>query len=193
MLRGRDVPFLVRLRDGIDDAAVPAVEALGLHEDHDEAYPAMALHPIPDDVGGSTVRAISRSGRRSTRAGLEDHVAVVSAGFGMPIDSARRLVPVEEAGVPGIAMHVGYLGDRPVATSMGYTASGTVGVYNVATLESRARVRRGRDAAGRRGRGIARGLGRDPPVEHHGPAGLRGRIGFLEVLAFRVFLDDRPA
>ena len=100
VLRGRDVPFLVRLRDGIDDAAVPAIEALGLHEDHDEAYPAMALHPIPADVGGSTVAGDLEIRRAIDAAGLEDHLAVVSAGFRMPIELARRLVPVEELGVP---------------------------------------------------------------------------------------------
>jgi GNAT superfamily N-acetyltransferase len=194
VLRGRDVPFLVRLRDGIDDAAVPAIEALGLHEDHDEAYPAMALHPIPADVGGSTVAGELEIRQAIDAAGLEDHLAVVSAGFRMPIELTRRLVPVEELGVPGIAVHVGYLGNRPVATSMGYTSGGTIGVYNVATLDDARR--RGYGAAVTR-RAVADGASRGATVAIL-QSSTMGRpvyeaIGFREVLAFRVFLDDRPA
>ena len=121
-------------------------------------------------------RPTSTSGEAVDAAGLEDHVAVVSAGFGMPIDMARRLVPVEELTIPGFAPFVGYLGDRPVATSLGYTASGTVGVYNVATVEDVRR--RGYGAAVTR-RAIADGVGRGATVailqsSDMGRAGLRG-------------------
>ena len=61
VLRGRDVPFLVRLRDGIDDAAVPAVEALGLHEDHDGYGAAVTRRAVADGVSRGASVAILQS------------------------------------------------------------------------------------------------------------------------------------
>ncbi len=193
-LRARDVPFQVRLRAGIDDAAVPALDALGLHEDHDEAYPALALHPIPADVAPSTALGDLEIRRAVDAAGLEDHLAVMSPGFGLPIEIARRLVPIETLGLPGIGLYVGYVDDRPVATSMGYTSGGTIGVYNVATLKDARR--RGYGAAVTR-HAVADGAARGATVAilQSSTMGLPvyEAIGFREVLAFRVFVEDASA
>ena len=192
-LRARDVPFQVRLRAGIDDAAVPALAALGLHEDPDEAYPALALHPIPDDVAptGPTDLEIRRA---VDAAGLEDHLAVMSPGFGLPIEIARGLIPIETLGLPGIGLYVGYVDGRPVATSMGYTSGSTIGVYNVATLKDARR--RGYGAAVTR-HAVADGVARGATVAilQSSNMGLPvyEAIGFREVLAFRVFVDEQPA
>lgn len=192
-IRSRDVPFLVRLRAGIDDDLVKALEGMGFREDLTEAYPAMALHPIPDGLAAAGGPPDLDIRQAVDAAGLEDHVAVVSAGFGLPIDIARRLVPVEELTIPGFASFVGYLGDRPVATSLGYTEGGTVGIYNVATLDDARR--RGYGAALTR-RAIADGAARGATVAILQSSDM-GRpvyeaMGFREVLAFRVFADDRP-
>ena len=193
-IRARGVPFHVRVRSGVDDAIVPALADLGLREDPDEAYPAMALHPIPADVapadgpGDLDIRMVADA------AGLEDHLAVVSGGFGLPIEFARQIVPLEEVTLPGFGLFVGYLGDRPVATSLGFTSEGTVGVYNVATLDDARR--RGYGAAVTR-RAVADGAARGATVAILQSSAM-GRpvyeaIGFREVLAFRVFVDDQPA
>ena len=192
-IRSRDVPFLVRLRAGIDDDVAEALAGMGFREDLTEAYPAMALHPIPDAVASGPGPDDLVVRQAVDAAGLEDHVAVVAAGFGMPIDMARRLVPVEELTIPGFAPFVGYVGDRPVATSLGYTANGTVGVYNVATVEDARR--RGYGAAVTR-RAIADGVAHGATVAILQSSDM-GRpvyaaMGFREVLAFRVFVDDRP-
>ena len=188
------MPFQVRLRAGIDDGAVPALEALDLHEDPDEAYPALALHPIPDDVAPATASADLDIRQATDAAGLEDHLAVMSPGFGLPIEIARGLVPIETLGMPGIGLYVGYVDDRPVATSMGYTSGGTIGVYNVATLKDARR--RGYGAAVTR-HAVAAGATRGATVAilQSSSMGLPvyEKIGFREVLAFRVFVDDAPA
>lgn len=192
-IRSRGVPFLVRLRAGIDDDVVGALAGMGFREDLTEAFPAMALHPIPDAMASAPGPSDLDIREAVDEASLEDHVAVVSAGFGMPIDMARRLVPVEELTIPGFAPFVGYVGARPVATSLGYTASGTVGVYNVATVEDVRR--RGYGAAVTR-RAIADGVARGATVAILQSSDM-GRpvyagLGFREVLEFRVFVDDRP-
>ena len=153
----------------------------------------MALHPIPDAVASGPGPDDLDVRQAVDAAGLEDHVAVVAAGFGMPIDMARRLVPVEELTIPGFAPFVGYVGERPVATSLGYTANGTVGVYNVATVEDARR--RGYGAAVTR-RAIADGVARGATVAILQSSDM-GRpvyaaMGFREVLAFRVFVDGGP-
>ena len=161
-LRARNVPFHVRLRAGIDDAAVPALEALGLHEDHDEAYPAMALHPIPADIAPSTALGDLEIRRAVDAAGLEDHLAVVSPGFGhADRDRPPARADRDARRCRASRLHVGYVDDRPVATSMGYTSGGTIGVYNVATLDDARR--RGYGAALTR-RAVADGAARGATV-----------------------------
>ena len=113
---------------------VPAVEALGLHEDPDEAYPAMVLNPITDAIAPDPPPELEIRRARDVD-GLADHVEVVAAGFGLPIDIARRLIPAGGLDIPGAASYAGYVDGRPVAASLGFTSGTTVGVYNVATIE----------------------------------------------------------
>jgi GNAT superfamily N-acetyltransferase len=186
--RDRDVPFLVRLRAGLDDALVPAVEALGLREDPDEAYPAMALRPIPD---AAVAEPPGLEIRQATNQGvLDDHLAVVAASFGLPIDIARRLIPLAELAVPGFAAYAGYVDGRPVTASLGYTAGATVGVYNVATIEAA----RGRGYGGAMTwRAIRDGRRQGATVSILQSSAmarpLYESMGFREVLAFRVFVE----
>ena len=188
LVRERKVPFQVRLRTG-DDALIPAVEALGLREDPDDAYPAMALHPIPDAIdldppAGLEIR------RARDLDGLSAHVEAVAAGFGMPIDLARRLIPAGVLDMPGMAVYAGYVDGRPVSASLGFAAGTTVGVYNVATLE------------GARGRGYGGAMTRHAIAEGRRAgatvailqSSTMGRpvyesMGFREIFAFRVFTE----
>ncbi len=196
ILRGRGDPFMVRIRDGDDDPLVPQLLSLGLREDPDERLPGMAVHPID----GPTFDAV-----RWTPAGLEirfvedarglaDHVAVVAAGFGMPLDLVRELFPPEELDVPGIAAFVGYAAGRPVASAFGYTAEGTVGVYNVATVAEVRRLGYGgamtrRVVADGRERGAAVAILQSSPMGRR----LYESLGFREVVSYRAFMDGPAA
>jgi hypothetical protein len=187
-VRERGVPFQVRLRTG-DDALVPAVEALGLREDPEEAYPAMALHPIPDAVAPDPPAGLEIQRARDLD-GLAAHVDVVAAGFGMPIDLARRLVPAGALDVPGCAAYAGYVDGRPVSASLGFTAAMTVGVYNVATIDGV----RGRGYGGAMTRHAIADGRRDGATVAILQSSAMGRplcesMGFREVLAFRVFVE----
>ena len=188
-LRARRVPFQVRIRSGLDDELVRGLEALGLHEDPDEAFPAMTLYPIPDDIAAPDGWPPGLEIRRANdAASLADHVNVVAAAFGLPLEIARQFLVLDELAMPGFELYAGYVDGRAVSSSLGFTADGTVGIYNVATLRE------------------ARGLGLGGALTRHAVAeGLRqgasvailqasamGRhlyetIGFREVLRFRVF------
>lgn len=187
ILRDRRVPFYVRIRAGLDDALVPALVELGLREDPEEAYPAMAMAPIPADVAGDTLDGIEI--RRAADVDvLGDHVAVVAAAFGLPLEIAHQLLPAAELDLPGVVVYAGYLDGRPVSASLGFTRDGTVGVYNVATL------------AEVRGQGLGGGLTRHAMAEGRARGAtvailqssamgrpLYASMGFREVLSFRVF------
>jgi ribosomal protein S18 acetylase RimI-like enzyme len=190
-LRARRVPFQVRIRSGLDDHIVPAIEALGLHEDPDEAFPAMTLHPIPDDIADPATMPEGLEVRRADdAAGLADHVNVVAAAFGLPLEIARQFLVLEELAMPGFELYAGYVDGRAVSSSLGYVADGTVGIYNVATL----REARGLGLGGALTRyAIAEGRRRGATVAIL-QASAMGRhlyetIGFREVLRFRVFAE----
>jgi GNAT superfamily N-acetyltransferase len=188
-VRGRGVPFLVRLRTGVDDALVPDVEALGLREDPEEAYPAMALYPITDAATADPPPGLEIRRARDID-GLSDHVEVVSAGFGLAIDIARRLIPAAELDIPGFASYAGYVDGRPVSASLGFTRDSTVGVYNVATIEGV----RGRGYGGAMTRHAIADGRRDGATAAILQSSAMGRplyesMGFREVLTFRVFVE----
>ena len=152
----------------------------------------MALHPIPADVAPAIGPGDLEIRQAVDAAGLEDHVAVVSAGFGMPIDLARRLVPVEELGDPG---------HRAVRGLRRRSARGDVDGLHGRAGRSASTTSRPLEDARRRGygaavtrRAIADGVARGATVAILQSSDM-GRpvyeaIGFREVLAFRVFVDD---
>ena len=190
-LRARRVPFQVRIRSRLDDDLVPVLEGLGLHEDPDEAFPAMTLHPIPDTIAAPDAWPPGIEIRRAgDAAGLADHVDVVAAAFGLPLEIARQFLVLDELAMPGFELYAGYVDGRAVSSSLGFTAGGTVGIYNVATL----REARGLGLGGAMTRhAIAEGRRQGSTVAIL-QASAMGRhlyetIGFREVLTFRVFAE----
>jgi len=134
-MRDRDARFMVSLRRGVDDRFIPLMTEIGLELPADqEPLPGMALDPIPDAVPPQIdefdVRAVTDS------AGLEEHIVTAAAGFEMPEEFARAIVAPDLWQRPGRAVYVGYESDVPVTTGLGIRTGRTVGVYNIATIES---------------------------------------------------------
>ena len=187
-LRRRGHPFEVRIRRGPDERLVPAIEALGLREDADQASPAMAFEPIDAANApapeGLDIRPVVDAD------GLAAHVQVVSEAFGLPVELARRLFPLEGLAVPGFTAFVGHHEGRPVASSFAFTAREVVGVYNVGTLEP---VRRRGFAAAMTARAIADGAARGATVATLQTSdmgrGVYEAMGFRVVQEFRVFVE----
>ena len=189
-LRSHRRPYQVRIRAGLDDALLPVIADLGLVEDPEETYPAMALSPIPTDVGTSPTPDGLEVRVASDDATFEDHAAVVVAGFGMPLDLVRRFLGPQILEIVGITMLVGYRDAEPVASAMAFAAGGTVCVYNVATVAPARRrgygaalTRRAIDEGRRRGAEVAilqsSTMGR--PVYE--------ALGFRQTAEFRVFVE----
>ena len=134
--RGRGDRFLVSLRDGADDRFRGIVAELGLVPAADGPWmPGMALHPVIDRAA-PPVPAGHEIRLATDAAGMEDHRRVVMAGFGMPEDWVRAILPDHLVGSPGAAFYVGYSDGEPVTSGLGLVTGRTVGVYNIATVEA---------------------------------------------------------
>jgi GNAT superfamily N-acetyltransferase len=135
VMRERRERFLVHLRRGLDDRFVPLMADLGLILPGDDtAMPGMALHPLPSAsprvITGHEIRRVDDA------AGMEDHIVTAAAGFGMPEDMIRAFVAADRWQQPGRAVYVGYTGGDPVTTGLGVRTGRTIGVYNIATIET---------------------------------------------------------
>ena len=136
ILRDSRRRFSVTLRGGFDDAYQPLTTELGLGPlDSSPWMPGMALHPLPAAGGtplphGHEIRAIVDA------QGLSDHADVLAAGFGMPREWAAAFAVEALLRMPGITFYVGYQDDVAVTAGLGSRTGRTIGVYNIATVES---------------------------------------------------------
>jgi ribosomal protein S18 acetylase RimI-like enzyme len=134
--RGFGKRFVVTLRGGIDDAYLPVVEELGLEALPESPWmPGMAMHPLPER-GGAALQGAHEIRRVVDSAGLADHADVVAAGFGMPHDWATSFATETLLAVPEATFYVGYRDGVAVTSGLGVRSGRTIGVYNIATVES---------------------------------------------------------
>ena len=190
-MRAGGYRFVVHLRTGDDDARVPLLAGLGLVEpEADDGLPGMALHPIggmPPLPPALEIRKVEDA------AGLAEHVRVTALGFGLDEGMVRGLLGSALLDVPGVRFYVGYVDGVAVAGGAGVASGTTIGVYNIATLES----------ARRRGYGAAltarvvedgRADGHEVAVLQASDVGLPiyERLGFRTVVRYRAFVDPDP-
>ncbi len=141
-MRERSETFVVSLRRGTDGAWVPLMAQLGLELSPGATpLPGMALHPIGLAADRAPNGGRSTSGFHQIRlvtdaAGMDDHLRTGALAFGMPEALLRAFVAADLWQQPGRAVYVGYLGGEPVTTGLGIRTGGTIGVYNIATVES---------------------------------------------------------
>jgi len=134
--RGRADPFVVNLRVGTDDRYRPLMEELGLVRMSDAPWmPGMGLHPLPatgtrPPTPGHEIRRIVDA------AGIADHIQTAAAGFGMPVEWLAAIMGEPLLAREDMAIYVGYSDGVPVTTGLGVRTGRTIGVYNIATVES---------------------------------------------------------
>jgi GNAT superfamily N-acetyltransferase len=128
--------FVVNLRDGFDDRHRPGLHALGLVPIVDGPWmPGMALHPLPP-VGTAPVPTGGELRRATDAAGIAAHLEAAGAGFGMPAEWLRAIVTTQLLDDPAATIYVGMEGGVAVASGLGVRTGSTIGVYNIATIES---------------------------------------------------------
>jgi len=134
-LQTRGSPFYLVLRRGIDDRFGPIATALGMTFE-EGVLPGMALHPIPPGGSSPGVPDGHEIRRINDAAGLDDHVGTLADGFGIPEPILRPWIGEELWQRDGCAVYVGYTDGQPVTTGFGIRTGRTIGVYNIATLET---------------------------------------------------------
>jgi GNAT superfamily N-acetyltransferase len=136
IFRAQHKPYAVTLRGGIDDPYRPLLGELGLEPlDTSPWMPGMALHPLPAP-GGTALPAGHEIRRVVDEAGLGHHMDMLAAGFGMPREWAEAFLTDEVSRRPEVAIYVGYQDGQPVTSGLGLRTGTTIGIYNIATVES---------------------------------------------------------
>lgn len=131
-LQARGAPFYLVLRRAIDERFAGVAGELGLALE-DDILPGMALAPIPpadDPPAGHGIRLVDDA------AGLDDHVAVDAAAFGIPEPLVRPWIGERLWEIPGCAVYVGYTDGQPVSSGFSVRTADTIGIYTIATIES---------------------------------------------------------
>lgn len=187
--RARADRFVVTLRDGLDDDAIPVVRGLGLEPLGTSVWmPGMALHPLPGVGTDPGPRLAIR--RAAGTADLDDHLAVLAEGFGMPVEHLRPLMPPALLDVRDASVYVGYEDGVPVVSGLGIRTGRTVGVYNIATIPAVRRRGYGAAMTTRIGVDGAR-AGCDVAILQASEMGqpMYERLGYRTVVEYRGWVD----
>ncbi len=124
---GTGLRFAVSLRSELDRRFVPVLERSGMNLA--EEMPAMVMQPIPDHPMPPELEI------RSGPVVLDDHIHVVSKGFGFPAEMIESVLVPRMANQGDVTVYAGYLDDQPVTCSVGFVDDRSLTVFNVATLE----------------------------------------------------------
>ena len=123
------LPFVVRVREGVDPAAEETAEGLGMP--YSDTVPGMALHPIPQSPPASPDLEIVIVRSRESLSSFQE---VLAEGFGMPLEIAERLITADLVSQDGVELFLGRVEGQAVAASTLVVTGSTAGVYNVATV-----------------------------------------------------------
>ena len=106
------VPWLLWVREGVDDALLDAGRRAGLTDAG--GPPAMALAPIgpaPEPPSELEIEVID------SPAGIDIYRDLAARGFEMPIDFATKLVSEATLADPGIGAVLGTVAGEPVSVA----------------------------------------------------------------------------
>ncbi|HYM16534.1 MAG TPA: GNAT family N-acetyltransferase [Dehalococcoidia bacterium] len=180
------LPFVVRIRAGIDDAAERAAATCGLP--YRDTVPGMAMASIPEIPVPPPSLEI-RSAR--DEATLDAHRAVLAESFGMPMDLVRQLLVTRSLEMLDAEFYVGYVDGEPVASSALIASDRTAGVWNVGCRPSHRKRGLGEALtwhAVRRGAEIGCTTANLQASEMGQP--IYARMGFQVVAGYRTFVRD---
>jgi GNAT superfamily N-acetyltransferase len=135
--RERAVPFVVRLRAGIDDRFIlDLLDAWLTPRGSEFSTPGMVAFPIDHGAIHAAAAGDLEIRRVIDAAGIDVHRAVVTAGFGSAPAVAIGTVCADLLDRPGCVVYVGYADGIPVVSGLGWPTGRTIGVYSIATVPS---------------------------------------------------------
>ena len=128
-------PFVVRLRDGIDDRFIPALIEVGLGPSRAAtSTPGMVAFPIDHDAIGRHAPPELEILRVTDAAGIDVHRWVVTTGFGSDPAVALGTACPDLLNRSECVVYVGYANGDPVVSGLGWRTGRTIGVYSIATV-----------------------------------------------------------
>jgi GNAT superfamily N-acetyltransferase len=135
--RERGDPFVVRLRQGMDDRFIPTLTQAGLELARQETpTPGMVAFPIDHDAISRHAAPELEILRVTDAAGIDVHRRVVTAGFGSEPSVALGTACPDLLDRSGCVVYVGYANGDPVVSGLGWRTGRTIGVYSIATVPS---------------------------------------------------------
>jgi GNAT superfamily N-acetyltransferase len=126
----RKLPFVVRIRQGLDAAAEEICTSRGLP--HRDTVPGLVMEPIvepPPLPQGLAIRAAHDA------ASMDEHRRIMASSFGFPQDIAERLLSERLLSERDCEYYIGYVEGGAVASSALIMTDGVAGVYNVGCLQ----------------------------------------------------------
>ena len=130
-------PFVVRLREGLDDRFVPTLTQAGLASaGADTATPGMVAYPIDFDAIAEPAVPELEIRRVTDAAGIDAHREAVTAGFGSHPAVADGTACLGLLDRPECILYVGCALGDPVVSGLGWRTGRTIGVYSIATIAS---------------------------------------------------------
>ncbi len=129
-------PFVVRLRDGIDDRLSRRWSRRGWRRGAATSTPGMVAFPIDHDAIARHAAPELEIRRVTDATGIDAHCQVVTAGFGSDPAVALGTACPDLLDRPECVVYVGYADGSPVASGLGWRSGRTIGVYSIATIES---------------------------------------------------------
>jgi GNAT superfamily N-acetyltransferase len=189
--RARGDPFVVRLREGIDERFIPTLTRAGLVRAGEETpTPGMVAFPVDREAVAEQVAPDLEIRRVTDAAGVDAHRQAVTSGFGADPIIARETVCADLLERPECVVYVGYGDGVPVASGLGWRTGRTIGVYSIATIA--AARRRGYGAA-MTARVVADGVdaGCDVAALQASQMGrpIYERLGFRTVVEYTAYVD----
>ena len=189
--RERDEPYVVRLREGIDDRFVPTLAQAGLVPAGQRVLmPGMVAFPIDHGVIASHASPELEIHRVTDEAGIDTHRRAVTAGFGSDPAVALGTACPDLLDRPECVVYVGYADGDPVVSGLGWRTGRTIGVYSIATIES---ARRRGYGAAMTARVVADGVvaGCDVAALQASEMGrpIYERLGFRTVVRYAAHVD----
>lgn len=180
------LPFVVRVRAGIDDAAERAAAACRLP--YRDTVPGMALPAIAEIPAPPPSLEIRAARDEAT---LDAHRAILAESFGMPMELVRQLLAARTLAMLDAEFYVGFVDGTPVTSSALIASDRVAGVWNVGCLPSHRKRGLGEAMtwhAVRRGAEIGCTMANLQASEMGQP--IYARMGFEVVAGYRTFVRD---
>jgi len=192
--RGRGDPFVVRLRDGVDDRFISTLTQAGLAlAGAETSTTGMVAFPIDHDTIAAHGHPDLEIRRVTDVAGIEAHRQTVTAGFGSDPAVALGTACLDLLDRPECVVYVGYVDGDPVISGLGWRTGRTVGVFSIATKES---ARRRGYGAAMTARVVVDGVaaGCDVASLQASEMGrpIYERLGFRTIVRYTAYVDPAP-